>query len=139
MKRITKKTQKEWDNLVSHYTEDYVKNKMIMDEYVLGKGDKTFCYIVERTLSPLGSILGATSKKFGLYYGKNGKDKVKKYRFRNDFGKDENEAFETVKDELSKLIKKAKELKTFEYIESKFNGMYKYKIIYLYNPSIMLP
>jgi len=47
---------------------------MTLDEYVIGKvkvddsGLNSFCYILERKLRPLGSMLGATSSKFGIWY-----------------------------------------------------------------------
>ena len=58
------------------------------------------------------------------------------YRYSKYFG-DEN--FLTVKNELIKLINCAKSMKQFKDVESKFNGMFKYKIMYMYNPKIMLP
>lgn len=58
------------------------------------------------------------------------------YRYSKYFS-DEN--FLTVKNELIKLINCAKSMKQFKDVESKFNGMFKYKIMYMYNPKIMLP
>ena len=140
MDKIAKNIKEEWNGLTKKFTSDYVLNRMTIDEYVLGKGDNTsFCYVVERTLGPLGGILGATSKKFGLYYGKEGKDSTKKYRYKKTFGKNKDEAFKTVKIELSKLISESIKMSSFIDIDSKFTGMFKYKIIYLYNPKIMIP
>ena len=44
---------------------------LTFDEYVQGKGSKSsFCYWVERKLTDLGHIQGATADKFGVYYSK---------------------------------------------------------------------
>ena len=46
---------------------------MTIDDYVEGKSRKdTFCYIIERDLDKLGTILGSfASPRFGVYYIKN--------------------------------------------------------------------
>lgn len=43
---------------------------MTIDEYAEGKGIKedNFCYEIEWNLRNLGSIVGATAQKFGIYY-----------------------------------------------------------------------
>lgn len=58
---------------------EFVKNfsrakieRMTIDDYVEGKSRKdTFCYIIERDLDKLGTILGSfASPKFGVYFKK---------------------------------------------------------------------
>lgn len=46
--------------------------KMKLDEYVQGKGvqEDNFCYEIEWKLGALGSIVGASAKKFGIYFSK---------------------------------------------------------------------
>ena len=114
---------------------------MKKEEYVIGLGsyNKSFCYMVEVELRELGSINGSNSYKFGMYYGKTKKDNEDCYRWVERFGKTEEEAFNRIRIELVKLIKKTKELTVFKDIDSLFSSMFKYKIMYLYNPKIMLP
>ena len=58
---------------------------MTIDDYVEGKSRKdTFCYIIERDLDKLGTILGSfASPRFGVYYIKNNG----KYNFLPKYGK----------------------------------------------------
>ncbi len=51
-----------------------------VEDYVIGKGEHTFCYKIERELDGLGRIIGATADKFGIYYGRTKHDSTVKYR-----------------------------------------------------------
>lgn len=56
-------------NFINTFPVDYIRNKMTVAEYIEGKGNKdSFCNRLERELSGLGSIKGATASKFGIYY-----------------------------------------------------------------------
>ena len=58
---------------VRYFNRNRIRN-MHIDDYVIGVGEpKTgynFCYALERQLHALGSIIGATAHKFGVYYGR---------------------------------------------------------------------
>ena len=139
-KTKSKEVEDSWKYLITHFNEDYVLNEMQIDEYVIGRNNKdSFCYLVERRLRPLGSILGATASKFGLYYGRTKNDNIDTYRSTKRFGKTPDEAFDNIKKEINKLIIISKRLNSYEEVPSMFNGMFKHKIIYLYNKNIMLP
>ncbi|MGU3377652.1 hypothetical protein [Chryseobacterium sp. M5A1_1a] len=85
---------KEINRLRKKFTIDYPIDEIInltKDEYVIGKGDSTFCNRIENDLNNWGNIHGSPAIKFGLYFGKYGKDKTRKYRIgRKEYGTDEN-------------------------------------------------
>lgn len=98
------KTRKEF---VSFFTEDKIKN-MHLDEYVLGKSDpstrkanrNTFSYQLEYGLEGFGSISGMNARKFGVYY-----DKIlKSYYYNKDKYNSIEEAFNSIKNEIIKII-----------------------------------
>lgn len=141
-RKITKQAQKSWEYLVNHFTPDYIEKMEDPREYVLGfgPGNKSFCYLVEVATKELGEIRGANASKFGLWYGINGDDKEKKYRATKQyFNRDVNKAFKDIKCALASLIREAVGLSEFKEIKSIIGGMFKYKIMYLYNSKIMLP
>ncbi|SHH91634.1 hypothetical protein [Clostridium grantii] len=90
------------------FVEDYkIQNiiNMKKEDYVVGLGRKdTFCYRIENELQGLGNIHGATSAKFGLYYGKSGEDTEEKYRNTKKYGEDPQQAFEKIKEEIVMLL-----------------------------------
>lgn len=138
--KVTNKDLQTLKSFVERFNVGYIMNEMQLDDYVMGKDSKTsFCYIVERGLSFIGGIQGATAYKFGIYYGKTKSDLKMQYRFTKKFGNNQDEAFRNVKIELVSLINRTKQLKVFEDIDSLIAGMFKYKIMYIYNPSILLP
>ncbi len=142
MKKISKKTRENWDYLVKHFTPEYIETMTDKKEYVIGWGsaNKSFCYLVEVGTKELGEIRGANSSKFGLWYGTHGADKEIKYRAtKQHFNCDVDKAFEDIKIALAKLIRETKELTEFKNVKSLFTGMFKYKIMYLYNPNIVFP
>lgn len=102
------KREKELEVLRADFVEYYNMNQLIKmrkEEYVIGLGDKnTFCYRLENELKELGDIHGATSTKFGLYYGKSGEDVEEKYRpTKHKFGEDPDEALEKIKEQIVHL------------------------------------
>lgn len=103
-----------------------------LDEYVIGKQTPTFCTQVEVTTKPWASILGATAFKFGIYFGQERADQRRKYRFREKFGSNTNQAFAGVKLALSELVEAAR-LLNFEAIDrNPLSQMFKAKILSLY-------
>lgn len=135
--KLSLEEKEKWKDFIEKYNVDYIKNRMQIDDYITGKKSKTsFCYMVENGLMFLGSIRGARAFKFGVYYGITHDDPTPMYRYSKYFS---DEDFQSVKNELINLINCTKKLKRFIDVESKFNGMFKYKIMYIYNPKIMLP
>ncbi len=131
-----------WNDFVNKYTPEYIESMSDKDDYVLGRGpsNKSFCYLVEVGLRSIGEIRGSNASKFGLWFGLFGKDKKKKYRAtKKHFNEDVERAFEEIKIALSKLIRETKALSEYEEIDSLISGTFKHKIMYLYNPRIMLP
>ena len=127
------KTRKEF---VDYFTPARIA-KMDIDEYVIGKGSKehNFCYGLERTLDGLGRILGATSRKFGVFYSSNPEDGSKPhYEFATKFGDSYKEAFETVRNELLALLKAGKEGDIDAIVENMLSPMFKGKILSTYYP-----
>ncbi len=143
MNKLTKKTKKDWNYLVTHFVPDYLENMSDPREYVIGygKNNKSFCYLVEYGLKDLGEIRGSTSAKYGLWYGTQGKDKIVRLRAtKQHFERNPDTAFSLIKKELARIIREALNLAVFEDLESPIlSPVFKRKVIYLYNPKIMLP
>lgn len=119
--------------------EDFVKQfsvanirKMDIDEYVIGKQSKdSFCYKLERTLAPLGKIVGAPASKFGIYYS----DKTGKYRITKTWAaKSVEESFEALKEELIQLIEAGKREDLNIIRAARISPMFKGKILSTYFP-----
>lgn len=109
-------------------------NKLTLKDYVIGTGKDTFCACVEARTRSWAYINGATSNKFGIYYGKTKSDPRRIYRFTKKFGESRNEAFRNVKGSLIDLIDAAKN-KDFAAIDDNLlSQMFKAKIISLYFP-----
>ena len=66
---------------------------LILEEYVIGTKKPTFCAFVEAKTRLWANILGATSFKFGVYYGHTKTDPKVKYRFAHKYGQSVEEAF----------------------------------------------
>lgn len=114
-----------------------IKN-MSLDEYVIGKGTASFCAHVEAKTKAWASIQGATSIKFGIYFGKTWSDPKKQYRFAKKFGENKAEVFHAVKNELISLIT-AGQSKNFREIDNnRLSQMFKAKILSLYFPDLYL-
>jgi predicted HNH restriction endonuclease len=94
----------ELEKLRKQFVNDFNMNKlmnMTKEEYVVGLGRKdSFCYRLETELQDLGNIHGATSAKFGLYYGKSGDDKEEKYRCTKKFGDNPDDALKEIKKQI---------------------------------------
>lgn len=106
-----------------------------LDDYVLGKGSKnSFCYRVETGLIELGNMKGATSFKFGIYFGKKGEDVVKKYRFSKKYGNSVQIAFKNVTEEIKRLIIAGKQNDGEIISKSKIAPLFRYKLLGSYFP-----
>ena len=139
----SEEAKKNWEYLLKNFTPEKIEQMTNKDNYVIGKGPSnlSFCYLVEVGTRELGDVRGANSSKFGLWFGTKGKDKERKYRATSKhFNEDVERAFSEIKSALSSLIRKAQSLTEFRDIKSTIiSDMFKYKIIYLYNPEIMIP
>lgn len=113
-------------------------NKLILDDYVIGKGLASFCAHVEVKTAAWAVIQGATAKKFGIYYGRTKSDPTKQYRTANKFGKTKTTAFNAVKRELSALIADGKEMNFQAIDDNLLSQMFKAKILSLYFPETYL-
>ena len=112
--------------------------KLTIDDYVIGKGTPTFCAYVEAKTKPWANIQGATSSKFGIYFGRTSSDPRKKYRSTTKFGHNKAETFRTVKSALLKLVE-AGQKKDFAKIDANpLSQMFKAKILSLYFPKAYL-
>jgi hypothetical protein len=79
-------------------------DKLTLENYVVGHGQPTFCNLVESGTKAWASIQGATSFKFGIYFGKTKSDPTLKYRFTEKFGTNNKDAFAGVKEALLDLV-----------------------------------
>ena len=69
-KRI-KTPMKKRDAFVSHFTKEYIRDYMTLNEYAVGKGKKdSFCNLLENGLVELGDMGASSSIKFGIYFCK---------------------------------------------------------------------
>lgn len=100
--------EQELEALREKFVNDYNINaimNMTKEEYVVGLDSKTsFCYRLETELQELGNIHGATSEKFGLYYGKRGNETEKTYRSVKKYSEDPDVALEKIKEQIVFLI-----------------------------------
>ncbi|WP_374263985.1 DUF3883 domain-containing protein [Zoogloea sp.] len=113
---------------------------LTIDDYVIGRQLPTFCAHVEAKTRPWANIQGATSGKFGIYFGKTASDPKKTYRFTRKFGETRDEAFGSVKAALLELIElgQARRLSFSDIDENPLSQMFKAKILSLYFPERFL-
>lgn len=136
-KELTKdfsKLQKLRERFVNSFPINQIDN-LTIDEYVVGKqSKKSFCYRIETELKELGNMKGSTSDKFGVYYGKKGKDKNVRYRFTSKYGKNAEEAFVDVKAEITKLLNAGLTEDSNAIVKSKIAPLFRYKLLGTYFP-----
>jgi hypothetical protein len=116
-------------------------SKLALEKYVIGHQDySTFCYLVEAGSRAWANIQGATSFKFGVYFGRTKSDSTRKYRFADRFGTNEKDAFAAVKTALLDLVALgAEENPDFRAIDANpLSQMFKAKILSLYYPDRFL-
>lgn len=114
-------------------------SKLTIDEYVIGKGLPSFCAYVEPKTALWANILGATSLKFGIYFGKTKSDALLRYRFaEGKFGHSKDAAFGAIKEALLQLVKDGSALRFEEIDRNPLSQMFKAKILSLYFPEKFL-
>jgi hypothetical protein len=112
---------------------------LTLDDYVIGKGLPSFCAFVEPKTALWANILGATSFKFGIYFGKTKTDPTLRYRFvESKFGKTKEKAFAAVKEALLQLIQDGPSLRFEQIDDNPLSQMFKAKILSLYFPEAYL-
>ena len=130
--------RKQLNKLRAEFVKDFsLKHiaEMKIDEYVIGKGNETFCYRIERELDGLGRILGATAIKFGVYYGVAKGDDEYKYRHSEKiWGSNHKIAFQNIRKALEELIVAGKNGDIETIVNSKLSTMFKGKILSTYYP-----
>lgn len=123
-------------DFVAYFTEEKIHD-MKIDEYVIGKGIKdwhNFCYAIERTFGELGCILGATSRKFGVFYSPSKQE----YVFSAKFGETKIKAFNKVKRSILALLESGRNGDLRGIADNPLSSMVKGKILSLYFPETYL-
>lgn len=124
---------------IKRFPSHSLKN-LTLDEYVVGHHDPSFCNLAESGTKAWANIQGATSFKFGIYFGRTRSDSTRKYRFTEKFGGTKKEAFAAVKAALLDLVGLgSKRSPDFAQIDANpLSQMFKAKILSLYYPGRFL-
>lgn len=136
--------QNERENLYSlrdQFTKRFSIDRLIdlpIDKYVIGKGEKTFCKLLERDLDKLGSIKNSPASKFGVYYGKEKPDNNKEYRFKPKWGDNYTNAYSNVKTSIIKLLNDGLSENFDSIVSNPISPMFKGKILSIYYPQRFL-
>lgn len=108
--------------------------KLTLEQYVIGTKRPTFCTFVEAKTRLWANIFGATSFKFGVYYGHTKRDPKDKYRFALKYGRNIEDAFHAVKSALLDLIDAGRSQRFEDIDENPLSQLFKAKILSLYFP-----
>lgn len=130
------------EHLRLNFIKDYPLHKipqLKVDEYVIGKDKKSFCYRLEQPMDCLGRIKGATAFKFGVYYGKIKSDPAHIYRYAQHCGSTFDEAFTNVKKAITTLLSAASANDNTIIARTKISPMIKGKLLHLYFPEQYAP
>jgi len=103
-----------------------------VEDYVIGKGEHTFCYKIERELDGLGRIIGATADKFGIYYGRTKHDSTVKYRETKIWGNSSITAYNNIIPAIKQLIVAGANNDIDTILQSRISPMFKGKILSVY-------
>jgi hypothetical protein len=138
------KTWVEAEKLRTGFVADYPPKKICdlkLDEYVIGKGAEncSFCYRIERQMDTIGIILGSTSFKFGVYFGRTKSDPSDRYRFAKRWGSNVEEAFESVKQGIVELLTADSDGDAVAIADNPLSPLFKGKILFIYNPKKYAP
>jgi len=124
--------------LQSEFTDDFKIGQiesLSLNQYVLGlRTNDSFCYRLETGLISIGNMKGSRAPKFGVYFGKNGKDTERKYRFTKKYGVDLDAAFLSIKSHISELLNFGLVDDRLGIINNKIAPVFKYKLLGTYYP-----
>ena len=138
------------DKLYKEFLEHYPKDKlatMTLDEYTNLVPNESFCNWIESKLKVFGSIWGSTSYKFGIFRMRGEPNDNSKFQHDDKFtwnarygAKNAQTAFEIVRKAIVDIADYAskQDLASIEKIDI-LNGMYKWKIAYLYSGMWIVP
>lgn len=132
-KRKFKEEQRHLNKLRVQFVKDFsLKNleSLSIDDFVVGRGQYTFCYRLERELDRLGRILGSPAKRYGVFYFK----ETREYKHTKIWGKNYSEAFENIRRAIIDLIKAGEKNNIEALVSSKISPMFKGKILSTYFP-----
>ncbi|MGD1455640.1 McrB family protein [Vibrio harveyi] len=129
--------QQLWDEFLAEWPLERIKT-MTLQEYVSTQDKTTFTYWLETKTQPLANIKGSPSPKFGIYK-RNSEPKERsgmahgsEYSWWEKLGSTEQEAFETVRSEIVRVINAVRvgDLTTVD--SAKLAPVYKWKIAFMY-------
>lgn len=137
IKSERKELHKLRSSFVEYFSRDRIQTMQIND-FVLGvekpKKGFNFCYTLERDLDGLGRILNSPAPKFGVYFGKRGKNSNQEYQFVQKFGNNYQEAFEGVRETILQLLTAGENEDIDSIVKNKISPMFKGKILCTYFP-----
>lgn len=114
-------------------------SELPLEVYVCGtQKPKNFCNWLERGLRKLGSIVGSTSFKFGVYYGVVKGDNEQKYRFAEKWGSTHQEAYQNVIATIVSLLRDGTNDNISRIKDNPLSPMLKGKILNIYFPEKFL-
>jgi len=117
-----------------------------LDEYAIGtKARGTFCYWAEPGTDTWARITGASSTKFGIYFGKTNKDPTRRYRYTKKFAGNlplegaQAKVYRNVHAQLINLLDRGRALDFPAVDRNPLSPMFKAKILSLYFKDLYLP
>ena len=120
------------DEFVDYFNVEFIRH-MKVDDYAIGRGIKDwhiFSYGIERTFHDLGSIVGATSYKFGIFYSPG----EKTYKWAVRYGETKTKAFNQIKRCIVDLLECGHDGDIEGIANNMLSSMVKGKILSLYYP-----
>lgn len=119
---------------VSDFNRTMLKN-LSLEQYAMRTGNKSnFCYRLEREQIGMGDIRNAPAQKFGIWVRK----ATGEYDFTKKYGDTPEEAFNSIRTELCKLVDAGEKDDYTMIRENKIAPMVRYKILAMYYPNSFL-
>lgn len=129
--------QQLWNEFLAEWPLERIKT-MTLQEYVSTQDKTTFTYWLETKTQPLANIKGSPSPKFGIYK-RNSEPKERsgmahgsEYSWWEKLGSNEQEAFETVRSEIVRVINAVRVSDLTAIDSAKLAPVYKWKIAFMY-------
>jgi hypothetical protein len=135
----------QWEVQAHRQREEFVRqypskrlSTLRMDDYVIGLvPHRGYCYWAESKTKKWASIQGGTAQKFGIYFGKWGKQSKRRYRFKPSYGDASTppaQVFRRVKGYLLDLIAQGRRRDFRALDENPLPQVFKAKLLSLYYP-----